>query len=176
MKELVWPAIAVLAASLSAHAQSTANPVVSSAKEIFSSKSALIVAAAEEMPADKFSFHPTPDQWSFGRVVAHVVQGSYAVCGMLSDSPAKEVPKVSETDSKDTLVTALKGSFAFCDQALANLQDSKLGDTITFFRGAQKPRARALLELTIDVTDHYSQMASYLRLSGLTPPSAKPRN
>ena len=32
----------------------------------------------------------------------------------------------------------------------------------------------ALFELTTDLEDHYSQMAGYLRLNGLTPPSAKP--
>ncbi|MEO6802037.1 MAG: hypothetical protein ABI197_02195, partial [Granulicella sp.] len=72
------------------------------------------------------------------------------------------------------LVAAVKASFGYCDQALANLQDAQLGDTITFFRGAKKPRARALLELTGDLEDHYSQMAGYLRMNHLIPPSAAP--
>ena len=57
---------------------------------------------------------------------------------------------------------------------MAGLTDSKLGDTITFFRGAKVPRARALVEITGDLMDHYSQMAGYLRASGLLPPSAAP--
>jgi uncharacterized damage-inducible protein DinB len=164
-----------LAAPLALHAQAPANPVVSSAREIFTSESQYIVAAAEQMPADKYSYHPTPDQWSFGKIASHVAQGSNAVCAMLSDTPAPQGAKISETDSKETLVAAIKASFDFCDKALTNLQDSKMGDTVTFFRGRQVPRARALLELTDDLSDHYSQMASYLRLSGLTPPSAKPK-
>jgi hypothetical protein len=94
---------------------------------------------------------------------------------MLADMPAPQGPKVSESDSKDILIGALQVSFEFCNKALANLQDAKLGDTVTFFRGAQVPRARALFELIADLEDHYSQLAGYLRLSGLTPPSAKPR-
>lgn len=35
----------------------------------------------------------------------------------------------------------------------------------------QVPRARALIELTDDLKDHYSQLASYLRLNGMLPPS-----
>lgn len=174
MKALISLAVISLAAPLALHAQAAANPVVSSAREIFADKSKNIVAAVEEMPADKYSFHPTADQWTFGKIASHVAQGSNAVCAMLSDTPAPQA-KISETDSKDALVAAVQASFDFCDKALANLQDSKLGDTVTFFRGRQTPRARALLELTIDLSDHYSQMASYLRLSGLTPPSVKPK-
>jgi uncharacterized damage-inducible protein DinB len=164
-----------------AYAQATSNPVVSSAKEIFIRQSGYIVKAAEQMPADKYSYHPTADQWSFGRIIAHIIQGNNAVCAMLSDVPQPQGPKGSETDSKDPkehkdiLIGALQVSFEFCSKALANLQDAKLGDTVTFFRGAQVPRARALFELIGDLEDHYAQLAAYLRLCGLTPPSANSR-
>ena len=46
-------------------------------------------------------------------------------------------------------------------------------ELITYFRGAKKPRARALVELIGDLEDHYSQMASDLRMNGVLPPSAK---
>jgi hypothetical protein len=72
-------------------------------------------------------------------------------------------------------VTALKSSFEFCSKSLDIVTDAKLADPITFFGGRKTTRARALLELDIDVTDHYSQMAGYLRLNGLLPPSAQPK-
>jgi uncharacterized damage-inducible protein DinB len=179
---LVVISLAMIAPMASlANAQATSNPVVSSAKELFTRQSGYIVKAAEEMPADKYSYHPTADQWSFGRIIAHIIQGNNAVCAMLSDAPQPQGPKVSETDSKDPkehkdiLIGALQVSFQFCDKALANLQDAKLGDTVTFFRGTQVPRARALFELIGDLEDHYAQLAAYLRLCGLTPPSANSR-
>lgn len=161
------------ATSACALAQDASNPVVTSAKEIFQRQSGYMVAAAEEMPADKYGYHPTPDQWTYGKIVAHVIQANFHVCGMLSgDSPGKG-PAVPQTAAKDQLVPILKESFETCRKALDGLQDSSLGETITFFGGAKKPRARALLELTGDLEDHYSQMASYLRLNGMLPPSAK---
>ena len=175
MRGLIWLTMIGLAVPLAAHSQTAANPVVSSARDVFTHLSGNVVAAAEEMPADKYSYHPTPEQMSFGKVVSHITQSGNAVCAMLAGTPAPQGPKVSETDSKDALVAALKASTDFCAKTLANLDDSKLGDTITFFRGAQAPRARALLELTGDFADHYSQMAGYLRLNGMLPPSAKPR-
>jgi len=171
--KLAAAVMVLAAASACAFAQDTSNPVVTSAKEIFQRQSTYMVAAAEEMPADQYAYHPTADQWTYGKIVSHVIQGNFGVCGMLSGDGPGHAPAVTETTSKDQLVEMLKQSFDTCRKALDGLQDSSLGATINFFRGAKKPRARALLELTADLEDHYSQMASYLRLSGMLPPSAK---
>ncbi len=175
MRRLVWLATIGLAAPLAVQAQATTNPVVSSAHEIFTRQSAFMTAAAEEMPADKFTYRPTPDQSTFAHILAHVAQANNGICAILSGNPAPQGPKTSDTDSKEALIAGMNASFTFCDQTLTNLPDSKLGDTITYFRGAQKPRSRALVELTDDLEDHYSQMAMYLRLNGMTPPSAQPK-
>jgi hypothetical protein len=166
--------VMVLAAtSACALAQDASNPVVASAKEIFQRQSGYMVAAAEQMPADKYGYHPTPEQWTYGKIVSHVVQANFGVCGMLSGNGPGKAPAVSDTASKDQLIPILKQSFETCQKALDGLRDSSLGESITYFREEKKPRARALFELTDDLEDHYSQMASYLRLNGLIPPSAK---
>ena len=67
----------------------------------------------------------------------------------------------------------LKESFAFCDQALASLDDSKLGEQLPFFGGSKMSRANAEMVTVGDWADHYSQMANYLRLNNLLPPTAK---
>ena len=161
-------------AGMSAWGQDAANPVVSSSKEIIGRQGGFIVAAAEMMPADKYGYHPTADQWSFGKIVSHVVAANDHVCAMMTDKPAPATT-VTDTTPKDELVAALKASVEYCNAALDGLQDAKLGETITFFGGAKKPRARALVEEVADLEDHYSQMASYLRMNGMVPPSAKPK-
>lgn len=163
----------VLVAASVCVGQDASNPVVASAKEIFQRQSSYMVAAAEQMPAEKYGYHPTPDQWTYGKIISHVIQANFGVCGMLSgDGPGKG-PSVTDTTPKDQLIPILKQSFDTCQKALDGLQDSSLGATITYFRGAKKPRARALIELTDDLEDHYSQMASYLRMNEMLPPSAK---
>lgn len=171
--KLAMGVMVLAAASACALAQDASNPVVSSAKEIFQRQAGYIVAAAEQMPADKYEYHPTSDQWTYGKIVSHVIQANFGACGMLSgDGPGKG-PMVTDAAPKDKLLPVLKQSFDTCQKALDGLKDSSLGDTITYFRGAKKPRARALVELTDDLEDHYSQMASYLRMNGMVPPSAK---
>jgi len=131
-----------------------------------------LTAAAEAMPADKYGFKPTPAQMSFGDVVAHLIQGNDYLCGAISGTPAPQRSKIAATDTKDALVARLKETFAFCDDALASLDDTKLAEQVPFFGG---PRTRAdVMNLTTgDFADHYSQVAIYMRLNGLLPPTAK---
>src|SRR5580698_3255337 len=97
--KLILAMVICLAAPLAIRAQSgSANPVVASTQEIFDRQSKYIVGAAEEMPADKYSYHPTPEQWTFGKIISHVVQADFAVCAMFSDLPAPGNWKVAETD------------------------------------------------------------------------------
>ena len=156
-------------------AAATANPVVWSADQIYARQAKFIVAAAEEMPADKYSYHPTPDQWTFAKIISHVAQSNGGFCAVLSDDPAPPATKVPDTASKADLLVALNASFDFCNKAFDSLTDAKLANTVTFFRGARVPRARALIEITGDLEDHYSQLAGYLRLNGMLPPSAAPK-
>ncbi len=130
--------IVLAAASVSALAQDGSNPVVTSAKEVFVRQSGFMVAAAEQMPADKYGYHPTPDQWSYGKIVSHVIAANFGVCGMLSGDGPGSGPVVTETTPKDQLVTVLKQSFDTCQKALDGLQDSSLGATITYFPWREK--------------------------------------
>lgn len=156
-------------------AAATANPVAWSAKQLYVRESKNMLAAADEMPEDKYSYHPTADQWTFAKLISHVAQSNGSLCSALSDTPAPAAVKVADTASKADLIAALKASFDFCGPVLDNLQDAKLGDTVTLFRGARMPRAAALVALTADLPDHYSQLAGYLRLNGMLPPSAQPK-
>jgi hypothetical protein len=131
-----------------------------------------LTAAAEVMPADKYAFKPTPAQMSFGTIVTHLIEGNDFLCGLLGGAKAPTRAKLTETDAKDKLVAQLKETFVFCDQALAKLDDSKLGEKVTMF-GMTMSRASAEMLTVGDWADHYSQMAIYLRLNGQLPPTAK---
>jgi uncharacterized damage-inducible protein DinB len=132
-----------------------------------------LIASAEEMPADKYSYRPTLPQMSFAQVVVHLAQGNDYLCGAIAGSKAPTRSKIDTTASKDALVARLKETFQFCDQALASVDDSKLGEQIPFFGGKPWTRAAIMTLTTADWADHYSQAANYLRLNNLLPPTAK---
>jgi uncharacterized damage-inducible protein DinB len=134
-----------------------------------------LVGAAETMPEEKYGFKPTPAQMGFGETVAHVAEVNNFSCSKFADIPMPAGEKVTEKDSKEKLVAALKASFDYCAQTLAKLDDSKLGEPVTFYGGRPATRAAAVFELIDDLSDHYGQMSIYLRLNGLLPPSAQPK-
>ncbi|HLZ14178.1 MAG TPA: DinB family protein [Candidatus Acidoferrum sp.] len=131
-------------------------------------------AAADAMPADKFSFKPTPDQSSFAHLTIHIAESNTLFCSKVSGIAAPDGPKLAETDSKDKLVAAVKTSFDFCSTALAKLDDSHLTDQIPLFSGRSFSRAGVMFILSGSWADHYSAQSMYLRLNGVLPPSAQP--
>lgn len=150
------------------------NPVTSAAKEILPHQQKNLVAAVKEMPAEKFDFHPTEKQMTFGHLVLHAVESNNYLCSKIGDvqEVTSAVP-LKETDGKEKLVAALDASFEFCSTALGKIDDSKLADEVELFGGHKGSRAFAVIALTNDWADHYSSAAMYLRLSGLLPPTAQ---
>lgn len=163
----VWMAILFLSAC--AFAQ---NPVSDALRHNLPDAEKKTVAAAQEMPADKFAYKPTPAQVPFGHWVSHATGANYLFCSKLTGATAPELG-VKETDPKDKLVEALKKSFDYCTAQLPKLQDSQLGEEMVLFGSHKMSKAAAVLEFSADWADHYSQMAMYLRLNGLLPPTAK---
>lgn len=150
-----------------------ANPVADAFRDNAKEAAKNLIAAAEEFPAAKYSYKPTPAQMSVGDIVVHLIQGNDYLCGSISGMKAPTRSKISATDSKESLVGRLKETFAFCDEALAKLDDSKLGEGLPFFGGRTMTRAAVMTLTTGDWADHYSQYANYLRLNGMLPPTAK---
>lgn len=154
-------------------AQTEANPVSNFVKQVTQRQTKNLVAAAEEMPADKYSYRPTPEQMTFGHLVIHMTGSNFTFCSKISgvEPPAQE--KLSDTDPKDKLVAALKASADFCNTVMAKVDDSNLGEQITLFDDHKFSRAGAMFILASSFADHYGMAAMYLRLNGLVPPTAK---
>jgi len=150
------------------------NPVSTVLRTSLAGRQKNILAAIDAMPADKFSYKPTPDQMSFGHLVVHIIESNNNFCAKVADASAPKVDEFKETDPKDKLLAAARASFDFCSTALANVDDSKLGDNVDFGR-VQGPRAMGVFFLVGGWADHYGAAAMYLRLNGILPPTAQPK-
>jgi hypothetical protein len=163
-------------ASFAQTPQASKSPVSDAVRSILDRESKSIVAAADEMPADKYSFHPTPAQMTFAHLVVHMANSNNFLCSKISAMPAPSGDKPADTDPKDKLVGALKASFDFCTQALAKVDDSNLGEELTLFGTRTATRAATMIILTNDFADHYSTAAAYLRANDLLPPTAQKKD
>jgi len=164
------------AARVQVSAQTTtqvANPVATAFRADAANVGKNLMAAASDMPADRYGFKPTAAQMSFADIMSHLAQGNDFLCGKIGGVTPPTRTKLAAKASKDALVARLKETFAFCDQALANLDDSKLGEQMQLFGPKPRTRAEAMFITTGDWADHYSQVAIYMRLNNLLPPTAK---
>lgn len=183
-------AILALAAPIGLAAQQPpaalpANPVTTAFRTRIAAQHRNIAQAFDSIPESKFSYKPTPAQLSIGYIAAHIANDDYFFCNnfgaMKGTRPAEDTAtadSVKATWPKTKLVASLKDSFAFCDQAIAQLDDAKLGEPVTItFGGNSRTVARAQMVLghAIDLADHYSQLANYMRLNNIIPPTALPR-
>lgn len=146
----------------------------------------LLPQAFDSIPADKFGFKPTPAQQSIGYVAQHLASDNYFFCNDFGDKKATRPEEETTTSAdvkatwpKDKLVASLKASIAFCQDAFTQLDDAKLAELITV-RGPnnttrQIPRMARVFGHAMDMQDHYAQIANYMRLNGMLPPSALPR-
>ena len=157
-----------------AFAQQSKSPVSDALRQMLGGREKNTVAAFEQMPADKFSYKPTPEQMTFGHLAAHIVEANYYFCSNAGDVPEPKVEELKGDEGKDKLVAAMKTSFEFCHTALAKADDSKLGEDIKWFDGKPRARAWAAIGLGSSWADHYGMAAIYLRLNGLLPPTAQP--
>jgi uncharacterized damage-inducible protein DinB len=158
-----------------AHAQqptASSNPVADATRSWVELEAANLIAAAEQMPADKYRFQATPQQMTFGHLMTHVVESNRYMCSSLAGEPLPKSSDVKETDSKESIVADVKASFEYCHRALAALDDAKLGEQVPLFK---RTRANLMMFLAADHSDHYATAAMYLRLNGLLPPTAQPK-
>lgn len=153
----------------------TKDPVTTSLRMLLPRSQNNTMGAIEAMPADKFSYKPTPDQMTFAHLVAHIANSNNFLCAKAADVPNAKAEEAKDTDPKDKLEAAAKASFEFCADAIGKMDDSKLGDSVELFGGRQFPRAMAALGLASGWADHYAAAAMYLRLNGILPPSAQPK-
>jgi hypothetical protein len=130
-----------------------------------------ITEAAEDMPADRYAFKPTPEQRTFAELVVHVAEINVLLCNAIAARPVPVLQPLLAT--KDKLEKPLDDSFDLCNSVLEHADDSFLEDSVAFVDGHRVTRARALIELAVDWADHYAQMAMYLRLNGVLPPTVK---
>src|SRR5207237_10104342 len=110
--------ITLLVSSLSAFAQQIKNPITTVVKEIVPHQEKNLVAAVEEMPADKFGYKPTPQQMSFAHLVLHMTESNNYLCAKAGSVPEPKAQELTETDAKAKLVAALKTPSDYCNRAL----------------------------------------------------------
>ena len=169
--------VAVLAeASTPAPAQApavtVANPISASHSKMYTMLSGVVIAAAEKMPEESYSFKPTPDVRSFGQLVGHLADSQYYFCALAAgeNNPGGGVEKGKT--SKAELIAALKEAVAYCNKTYAAMTDAKGAETVKLMN-QDFARLAVLSANTAHNYEHYGNIATYMRLKGIVPPTSE---
>lgn len=127
----------------------------------------------DAMPEDAIGFKPTPDVRSFGEQMLHL---AFWNCGLVEAAASKpslfgkdEIEKKPEYKSKAAMRKAVEQSYDYVIAAVAELDEKKLPEEVTFFN-SKVTRLTALTIALDHQAHHRGQTTIYLRLKGVTPP------
>ena len=162
-----------------------ANPITTAFRGRTLALQRNLAQAFDSIPESKFGYKPTAAQLTVGYIAQHLATDNYLFCNQFGAMKAT-VPATDSTTAdsvkakwpKDSLVAKLKASLTFCETAFAQLNDANLADPVTLTFGGnsrQVSRATMVLGHALDMADHYSQIANYMRLNNILPPTALPR-
>jgi len=105
------------------------SPLASEISKDYASVRRYFLQAAEEMPESLYAFRPAPTVRTFARQVAHVADDQYNLCAPARGAVRQAAYTAIEDSltTKPALVAALKGAFAYCDTAYAQITAATAG-------------------------------------------------
>ena len=137
-----------------------------------------VVATADAMPEEKYSFAPTRGEFTgvrtFAQQIKHLAANNYRMAAyILTQTPTPDQESETGPDtvqSKAQIMDYVKGSFAALHRAMAAINE---GNMLEPMAASPSPRQKTRLQLAEDVVahsnDHYGQMVEYLRMNGIVP-------
>jgi uncharacterized damage-inducible protein DinB len=138
------------------------------------------LAVAESMPEDKYSFVPSSGNFegvrSFAEQVKHVACANY---GFFNEIEGKTPPDHCEkggpakAKTKAELVKYLRDSFDYGNSVLKTINAQNALTRVEGPYAGPNTRLGIAVAAVWHIADHYGQLAEYLRMNGIVPPSTK---
>ena len=147
-------------------------------------------SAAEAMPEDKYGFRPAEGKFkrekpefgpavvrTFAEQVKHVACANFGFAAELDGTKPPDACDKGGTNpakTKRELLIYLRDSFAAVTRSLAAMNDKNMLDPIEGPYAGPNTRLGLATVVVWHAADHYGQMALYLRLNSIVPPSSRP--
>jgi uncharacterized damage-inducible protein DinB len=136
------------------------------------------LAVANAMPADGYNFRATPEEMSFGQLMAHIGLADRNACTQASALTAPALPPAIEAFAKDSAKTDvtkdaatsfLTDTFAFCSKAITEMPAAN-ADKVVGPANRNLTGVEWLWSYFTHTAHHRGQAEVYLRLKGIKPP------
>jgi uncharacterized damage-inducible protein DinB len=187
---LFFASLQVASAQMTATPAAPAMGTIATPAAAFDSQLSLIedqmMSAVKAMPADKFAFAPSAAVFTaaqkpafdkvrtFAGQATHVAEANYFFFSTISGlKPDVDVKGIEKLTSKDEVVAALAGSFAYAHKAIATITVANAFEVIKSPEPGFQTRATLASFGVSHAFDHYGQMVEYMRMNGVVPPASK---
>ena len=148
------------------------NPLMAAVKGQHDQVKGYLLKTAETVPENLYSFKATPDVRSIAQLIGHVADASAGICASASGEKPPVLNAEKTMTSKAQLSKALAEAMAFCDKAIAGMDDKRAMETTKFFIGGQSTRGMIIGFNTAHNFEHYGNLVTYMRLNKIVPPSS----
>lgn len=131
-----------------------------------------LVALAEAIPAEKYSWRPAPGVRSTSEVFMHIAISNF---GLLSITGPKLPPDLTSQEIEKTVITKpeviswLKRSLDAVKMARANLKPADLSRKVKV-EGQDADVDGMYLRIIVHANEHMGQLIAYARMNGVVPP------
>ena len=153
-------------------AVSAENPLTSWNKLAYARVKDILMRSAQKMPEENYGFKPVDTVRSYGQIVGHLADAQYLFCSIAlgEKNPGLDIEHSKTT--KADLIASLTTAFAYCDKAYDTMTDATGAQMIKLF-GNDAPRFSALEVNNKHNLEHYGNLATYMRIKGMVPPSSE---
>jgi uncharacterized damage-inducible protein DinB len=131
-----------------------------------------VIALAEAMPADRYTWSPAKDVMPVGQVYAHIARYNfyYPSTALGAKLPAGiGLDTLEAMRDKAAIVRLLRQSADFAKNAMTNLPDAQV-DAATRLYGRTIPGWGVMLQLVAHMNEHLGQSIAYARSNQIVPP------
>jgi len=139
----------------------------------------LLVAAADAMPEERYSFAPAAGEFkgvrTFAEQVKHLAAANYqlgaAVLGEEPPAGTKAETAPHSVQSKEEIMQYLRGSFACLHRAAAGIDERNMDEPVA--AKGNRTRLWLIVDALVHSSNHYGQIVEYLRMNGIVPPASR---
>ncbi|MDR8393941.1 DinB family protein [Aliifodinibius sp. S!AR15-10] len=127
---------------------------------------------ADAIPADKFSWRPAEGIRSVQESVLHMAGANYFFSSMMGATIPEGIdPRSFEKTemSKEEVISTLKKSVAFVQEAVTNMPEKEFDIKIDMF-GNEVRKRQVMFLLGDHAAEHLGQLIAYARMNGVAPP------
>ena len=150
--------------------QTPTDPLSAALKRQWDGIALNLKESAEAVPAEKYSFKPSPDVKTFAGEMGHAANTHYFFCARIKGEPNPNKNDYEKETDKNTLVKAVIASNDYCASVINGASDAWLMEMVGQGPQAQ-PRGAVLAAHIAHSNETYGTVVPYMRMSGIVPPS-----